>query len=342
MDSPCEKMQDNLADYVLGVLSPEQIDAVNEHIGQCTKCNQYVESLKRQNHLLTQFSEDIREHIAARQDKVIEALNAPSRFLRGHRLSVWKTIMKNNITKLTAAVLIFAVLIGVYQMVGTRAAFAETTRLVRTTLAGLRAFVSGMRSREPVGYIDESKLPPARSVREVPDVQGTIILAEIKELAVVGEQNVLQDFCKSENVAWIQSEDNANMWYASLDHTKTDRFTDFVSTCEDLQLRSSPRLMLLEGQEGTIGSFSAPDEDAVALALVATVLDDDEGIELSFCFLRGRSGFEVPSLRIEIDEAVLFRFAKTVDTNKSDNDGPDSNAENVILVFVQIEVRSPE
>ena len=340
MDSHCEKIQNQLTDDILGILSADEYENVNEHVNRCPNCRQYKQALEEENRALMEFGEKVKETMEARQDRVIHALNNASQMTYKQKLSLWRIIMKNNKTKFAAAVLLIAVVVGISQVGGARAAFAQTTRFVRTTLAGLKAFVSEMRSREPVGYIDESKLPPAKSVRPVPDVQGTIISSKIKELAVVGEQNVLQDFFKSENVEWIQSENNANMWYAKLDPIKTEHFTDFASTCEDLQLKSSPRLMLLEGQEGTIGSLSAQDEDAVALALVATVLEDDEGIELSLSFLRGHSGFEMPSLRIEIDEAVLFRFVKTTDTKESENDGSDADTENVIYVLLQIEVRS--
>lgn len=342
MDSRCEKIQNQLADYILGILSAEEINVINEHIGECLACRQYKQALEDENRILLQFGEDNKKTMAARLDKVIEALNNSSRIICRQKFSLWRMIMKNNKIKLSAAVLMIAVLVGVYQMGGTRAAFAQTTRFVRTTLAGLRAFVSDMRSREPVGYIDESKLPPAKSVRQVPEVQGTIISAKIKEFAVIGEHKDLENFFEKENVDWIQSEKNANMWYARLDHIKTERFTNFASTCEDLQLKSSPRLMLLEGQEGAIGSLSAQDEDAVALALAATVLEDDEGIELSLSFLRGHSGFEMPSLRIGTDEAVLFRLVKTADTNESENDGSASDTEKVILVLLQIEVLPPK
>ena len=341
MDNRCENIQNRLADDILGILGADDCGDVNKHVNQCPNCRRYKQALEEENRVLMEFGENVKETMKARQDKVIHALNNASQMTYKQKLPLWRIIMKNNKTKFAAAVLLIAVLVGISRVGGARAAFAQTTRFVRTTLAGLRAFVSDMRSREPVGYIDESKLPPAKSVRQVPDVQGTIISAKIKELAVVREQNVLQDFFKSENVEWIQSENNANMWYARLDHIKTERFTDFASTCEDLQLKSSPRLMLLEGQEGTIGSLSAQGEDAVALALVATVLEDDKGIELSLSFLRGHSGFEIPSLRIEIDEAVLFRLVKTTDTKESENDGSDADTENVIYVLLQIEVRSP-
>lgn len=340
MDSHCEKIQNQLTDDILGILSADEYENVNEHVNRCPNCRQYKQTLEEENRALMEFGEKVKETITARQDRVIHALNNASQMTFKQKLPLWRIIMKNDKTKFAAAVLLIAVLVGISQVGGARAAFAQTTRFVRTTLADLKAFVSDMRSREPVGYIDESKLPPAKSVRPVPDVQGTIISAKIKELAVVGEQNVLQVFFKSENVEWIQSENNPNMWYARLDPIQTEHFTDFASTCEDLQLKSSPRLMLLEGQEGTIGSLSAQGEDAVALALVATVLEDDEGIELSLSFLRGHSGFEMPSLRIEIDEAVLFRLVKTTDTKESENEGSDADTENVIYILLQIKVRS--
>ncbi len=45
MDSLCEKMRDQLADYILGILSPQEIDTVNEHVGECRECSQYMQAL---------------------------------------------------------------------------------------------------------------------------------------------------------------------------------------------------------------------------------------------------------------------------------------------------------
>jgi len=283
---------------------------------------------------------------AERDKKVFDdVLNALEKSEKDHsavpQSRIWRTIMRNRITKLTAAVFFIAAFVGVYQLGGPLEAFAHTTRVVRTTLADLREFASNLRERKPDRYIDESNLPPAEPARPNPDIQYTIISARVQEFSAVGGHYDLLDFLETEGIELDPAAGYPDMSYARLDPDKTERFIDFALADDDLKLRSSPRLILQEGHEGTVGSFGAEDQDAVALALAATVLDDDGLIELSFSFLRGQSGFEMPSLEIKADEAVLFRLVGTAENedNSNDEDAPDSDS--VIFVLIRIEVIPP-
>ncbi|MHC4461927.1 MAG: zf-HC2 domain-containing protein, partial [Planctomycetota bacterium] len=113
MSSPCEEMQEKIADYVLGVLSQKEIDALDEHISSCAACRQYVQSLEDQKRSLLRLGEKLEADMAIRRDRVIEALNHYSPTARIKVPSIWRTIMKSPITKLAAAaVIIIAVLIG--------------------------------------------------------------------------------------------------------------------------------------------------------------------------------------------------------------------------------------
>ncbi len=118
MNNPCEKMRDKIADYVLGLLSAEEIEAIDEHIRQCTGCREYAESLQSEKRSLLRFGKTLDSEMDVRQAKIIEALNQiPSEKTR--LLSIGRIIMKSNITKLAAAaVIIIAVLIGINQFGG--------------------------------------------------------------------------------------------------------------------------------------------------------------------------------------------------------------------------------
>lgn len=251
---------------------------------------------------------------------------------------IWRTIMRNRITKLTAALFFIAVFLGVYQLGGPRAVFARTTRVARTTLADLREFASSLREREPDRHIYESNLPPAEPAMPTPDIQYTTISAHVQEFSAVGGQDALQDFLETEGIELHPAGDYPEMSYARLDPDKAEHFTDFAGA----KPMSSARLMLREGHEGTVGSFNAEDQDAVALALAATVLDDGGLIELSFSFLRGQSGFEMPSLEMKADEAVLFRLVGAAETEDNSDSEDAPNSENVIFVLIRIEVISPD
>lgn len=250
--------------------------------------------------------------------------------------------MRSRITKLTAAVFVIAVFVGVYQLGGPRVAFAHTTRVVRTTLADLREFASNLRERKPDKYIYESNLPPSEPARPYPDTQCTIISARVQEFSAVGGQDDLLDFLDTEGIELDPAGNYPGMSYARLDSDKAEHFIDYAGAGDDLKPMSSLKLMLEEGHVGTIGSFGGEGQDVVALALAATVMDEDGLIELSFSFLHGQSGFEMPSLEIETDEAVLLRLVGTAETGDNSNDEDAPGSENVIFVLIRIEVISPD
>ena len=113
MSSPCDKMQEKIADYVLGILSKKESDTLAEHISSCTACSQYVHALKNENRLILQLGEKLDADMAIHQNRVIEALNRYSPTARTKGLSIWRIIMKSRMTKLAvAAVIIIAILAG--------------------------------------------------------------------------------------------------------------------------------------------------------------------------------------------------------------------------------------
>jgi outer membrane lipoprotein-sorting protein len=113
MIRPCEKMQEKIADFVLGILSKKESDTLAEHISKCPDCQQYAQALQNENRLLLQLGDKLDADMAIRQERVIEALNRDSSTARIQRSSIRRIIMKNPITKLAAAaVIIIALLVG--------------------------------------------------------------------------------------------------------------------------------------------------------------------------------------------------------------------------------------
>lgn len=116
MSSPCQHIQDKIADYVLGVLSEPEIRALRDHLQDCPACREYMRALEEQNRLLVRLGEQVQADTASREDKVIEALNRSASTVSIEPISLWRSIMKSRIIKLTtAAVIIVAVLIGIHQ-----------------------------------------------------------------------------------------------------------------------------------------------------------------------------------------------------------------------------------
>jgi outer membrane lipoprotein-sorting protein len=113
MNSACEKMQDRLADYILGILSREEIIAVDEHVDGCPTCNQYMQALQNEDRILAQLGKDLEATMMARQDRAIEVLDRSTPTAHGKALPIWRTIMNSRMTTLaTAAAVVIAVVVG--------------------------------------------------------------------------------------------------------------------------------------------------------------------------------------------------------------------------------------
>jgi hypothetical protein len=243
--------------------------------------------------------------------------------------------MKNNVTRLAAAVVVLALLVGVYQLGGARAAFAQTTRVVRTGLAGLREFISDMRTSKPER---PSPAPSAEPSEPQPTMQGNRIFASVQVFSVKPRQQDLQKFFQTEAIELIPAAEGANTSYAKIEPQKTERLLTLTSSSEGIERLSSPSLMVLEGQEGIIGILGTGKPDALALALAATVLDDGGAIELSLSFLHGEDGFEIPGLRINADEAVLFSLSTAAPTQEKQNGEDEPEGLRNILVLLQTKI----
>jgi uncharacterized protein YciI len=117
MDSQCENIQNQAADYVLGILDKEKSETFNQHIRECKKCRDYLKSLENENRLLMQLGRNLDATMKDRQGRAMEAisLSEPAAFAKTQ--SVWSMIMKKRITKFAAAaVFILAALLAISVM----------------------------------------------------------------------------------------------------------------------------------------------------------------------------------------------------------------------------------
>ncbi|MBA7692388.1 hypothetical protein ES703_100955 [subsurface metagenome] len=245
-------------------------------------------------------------------------------------LQIWRTIMKSRIRKLVAAVVVIAALIGVYQFGGGRAAFAQTTKAVRITLARLKEFVMEIRTREA------APPPPRRPVPQI-DISKWSDIIQYDLFLVQGKQANLQNFFEKQDIEFTPTTNNPNVCYAILEPDKADRFTEFSQSSDELKVLATPRLILKDGKDAILGSADLAGSGGLAFAVAGTLLDDNKHIELSFSLYDGETGIEIPSIRIKTDEAVLIREVKTETEAKGDG----SNKENDIFILIRTKVLSP-
>jgi len=130
MNSDCEKIKDQIADLVTGILPEAKVHVLEQHLNECTACRDYARALKDEDMLLTDFFAKIDTNITHQQERVLQAINRFDVSRQSKTHLIWRLIMKSPITKLAVATaIIIAVLFGIYlfggSIGGTSVAWAD-------------------------------------------------------------------------------------------------------------------------------------------------------------------------------------------------------------------------
>lgn len=75
MNSICEKMKDQIADLVTGILSEAQMQKLEQHLNECAACRDYAQALKNEDALLTKFVSDMDTDMTSRQERILQAID---------------------------------------------------------------------------------------------------------------------------------------------------------------------------------------------------------------------------------------------------------------------------
>jgi hypothetical protein len=120
MKNPCGELQDKIVDFVLGILSPQENDVLQEHMSTCSGCREYRQALEEEKNLIRQFVRTLDSAMKAREDRSLQSPGRSVSILRPTPLSVWSELVQNRTARLTAAaaVIIIAVLIGAKSLIG--------------------------------------------------------------------------------------------------------------------------------------------------------------------------------------------------------------------------------
>ena len=110
MNSTCEKIRDQIADLITGALSESQVQALEEHLNECSACRVYACALKEEDGLLAEFFAQIDTNMTGRQERALNAINRFYASEQSDNLSIRRIIMKSPITKIAAAA---AIIVGV-------------------------------------------------------------------------------------------------------------------------------------------------------------------------------------------------------------------------------------
>jgi hypothetical protein len=138
MNSDCEKIKDQIADLVTGILPEAQAQIMEQHLNECAACRDYARALKDEDMLLTEFFAKIDTNITHQQERVLQAINHSGVSKQSETHSIRKTIMKSPIVKLAAAAVVIAVVVlGLFEFIDTEnksgVVWAEVARKVEAS-----------------------------------------------------------------------------------------------------------------------------------------------------------------------------------------------------------------
>ena len=112
MKSNCDKMKDQIADFITGILPEEETQTFQQHLSECSACRDYALRLQEEEQLLTGFFAKFDENMTDLEDEAINAINRFDTPSRTTVISVGKNIIKNLLIKhaAAAAVIVFVAL----------------------------------------------------------------------------------------------------------------------------------------------------------------------------------------------------------------------------------------
>lgn len=150
MSSDCEKMKDQIADHITGILSEAQVQLLELHLNECTSCREYARALKEEDALLTELFAEIETDMTNRQDQILRKVNQLCVSKQTESPFIRRIIMKNQITKYAAVIALIC------------------TGVVAATAVGVKIHKWRVESKHPeYGYMLHSE--DGKTVTNIPD-----------------------------------------------------------------------------------------------------------------------------------------------------------------------------
>jgi len=118
MQSDCQKTRDHISDLTSGTLPKADEQSLREHVNLCTDCRKYAQALEQEDALLINHFAQIDADMAARQARVLQALEYQHAKPTGDIAPIWRGMMKRRISRLAvAAAVVFATILGIHHCV---------------------------------------------------------------------------------------------------------------------------------------------------------------------------------------------------------------------------------
>jgi anti-sigma factor RsiW len=110
MNSDCERIRDQAADFVSGILSEAEIRELERHLGECPACSEYAKGLQEEDALLAGLFEKLDSGMRGREAEAIDAINDLEESAEGGMLSVGAGGIREFLSRYAmAAVVVFVV-----------------------------------------------------------------------------------------------------------------------------------------------------------------------------------------------------------------------------------------
>jgi anti-sigma factor RsiW len=132
MKSNCDKMRDEIAGFIAGILPEEEEQALQQHLKECSACRDCAESFEKEEQLLRRFFAKCDANMSAREDGAIEVIGQFDTSSQSGVASVGRTIIKNFLIK-HAAVAVVIVFVAVYFVI-TLSWISEINECIRLSM----------------------------------------------------------------------------------------------------------------------------------------------------------------------------------------------------------------
>lgn len=165
MEITCQNVKELMLELITGALPVQKAHELQHHVDQCSACREYLRALRADDKLLGEFAEAMQPTVDRLENKVIDALEYKPSRKPVMSISIWRSIMKNKITKLaTTAAIIIAIFIGInyfnIPIDGASITYAEIRDAVNKMPVMhkvLQTYSNGRNSRTESWYSFESK-----------------------------------------------------------------------------------------------------------------------------------------------------------------------------------------
>jgi hypothetical protein len=179
----------------------------------------------------------------------------------------------------------------------------------------------------------EAPILPGKAGEDVADPHRKAIMCAARFFMISpNEQGVWQSL-QEQGIELIRASTDPEVYYAALSRRQAQSF-DASAT---LRCLATPRIMVQEGDSGTIAIADRQAAQGLALAWLPTISSDGKEIQSTVSFHNGHSGFEIPNVSTESGGVVLIRMneiAADPGNSSQDSEGPKE-----FLIRIQVDIQ---